>query len=355
MFSRAFLRSRTAAARAAQRASAPTAAARRTFAAEAGEAAKATSNKALPLALALAAVGAGGYYWSTTKYADLGKQLAEKKAAAAPKEPLDYKKVAADIADLLDADYEDGSYGPILVRLAWHASGTYAKGEGNGGSNGATMRFHAESSDGANNGLNIARDLLEPIKAKYPEISYADLWTLAGVVAIKELGGPSIPWRSGRSDAPDESACPPQGRLPDASKDQKHVRDVFYRMGFDDREIVALLGAHALGRCHTDRSGYSGPWTFSPTMLTNDYYKLLLSETWQKKKWDGPLQYEDKKTKSLMMLPSDMAMLWDSKFKVYVKEFAADEAVFFDAFASAFGKLLELGVKFPETSETITL
>lgn len=50
-------------------------------------------------------------------------------------------------------------------------------------------------------------------------------------------------------------------------------------MGFNDQEIVALSGAHALGRCHTDRSGFTGPWTFSPTTLTNDYYKLLFSET----------------------------------------------------------------------------
>lgn len=40
-----------------------------------------------------------------------------------------------------------------------------------------------------------------------------------------------------------------------------HVRDVFYRMGFNDREIVALVGAHTLGRCHTTASGYSGPWS----------------------------------------------------------------------------------------------
>lgn len=61
-------------------------------------------------------------------------------------------------------------------------------------------------------------------------------------------------------------------------------------MGFDDREIVALSGAHALGRCHTDRSGFTGPWTFSPTMVTNDYFKLLLDEKWQwKKVFDSPI------------------------------------------------------------------
>ena len=51
------------------------------------------------------------------------------------------------------------------------------------------------------------------------------------------------------------------------------------------------------------RSSYEGPWTFSPTTLTNDYFKLLFDEKWVWKKWNGPKQLEDKKTKSLMMLP----------------------------------------------------
>ena len=123
------------------------------------------------------------------------------------------------------------------------------------------MRFNPEASWGANAGLGVARDALEPIKEKHPEISYADLYTLAGVVAVEESGGPTIPYRLGREDFDSGETSPPDGRLPDADKGSKkmttqHVRDVFYRMGFNDREIVALLGAHALGRCHPDRSGY---------------------------------------------------------------------------------------------------
>lgn len=118
---------------------------------------------------------------------------------------------------------------------------------------------------------------------KHPWISYSDLWILAGVCAIQEMQGPIIPYRPGRNDR-DVAACTPDGRLPDATKGARHLRDIFFRMGFDDREIVALSGAHALGRCHTDRSGFSGPWTFSPTVVTNDYYKLLLDEKWQWKK-----------------------------------------------------------------------
>jgi cytochrome c peroxidase len=78
----------------------------------------------------------------------------------------DYQKVYDAIAKALEEhdDYDDGSYGPVLVRLAWHASGTYDKETGTGGSNGATMRFDPEGDHGANAGLKAARDFLEPIK-----------------------------------------------------------------------------------------------------------------------------------------------------------------------------------------------
>ena len=63
------------------------------------------------------------------------------------------------------------------------------------------------------------------------------------------FAGPAVQWRPGRTDKEDGKHCPPDGRLPDAAQGAKHVRDIFYRMGFDDREIVVLSGAHALGRC----------------------------------------------------------------------------------------------------------
>lgn len=244
-----------------------------------------------------------------------------------------------------DLDYDDGSYGPVFVRLAWHAAGTYSAKDGSGGSDGATMRFKPEASWGANAGLAVARARLEKVKAAHPGLTTADLWSLAGVVAIQAMGGPAIPWRPGRVDAPDAAKIVPDGRLPDASKGAPHLRDVFGRMGFSDREIVALSGAHALGRCHTDRSGFSGPWTFSPTTLSNDYYKLLLSETWQPKAWAGPAQFEDAKTRSLMMLPTDVALVKDPLLKPIVEQYAADQALFFKDFAAAFAKLQELGVK----------
>src|SRR5208282_66154 len=78
----------------------------------------------------------------------------------------DYQKVYDEIAEKMedDSDYDDGSYGPVLVRLAWHASGTYDAETGTGGSNGATMRFTPEGGHGANAGLKAARDFLEPVK-----------------------------------------------------------------------------------------------------------------------------------------------------------------------------------------------
>lgn len=115
-------------------------------------------------------------------------------------------------------------------------------------------------------------------------------------------------------------------------------------MGLNDQEIVALSGAHALGRCHTDRSGFDGPWTFSPTVFTNDYFKLLLSEKWVVRKWKGPKQYADKKTGNLMMLETDIALIQDDKFKKWVEIYAKDEKRFFEDFAKAFKKLQELGV-----------
>jgi len=182
------------------------------------------------------------------------------------------------------------------------------------------------------------------VKKANPGITYADLYTLAGVVAIEEMGGPKVSWRPGRIDVPDGKTATPNGRLPDAAQGEQHIRDIFYRMGFDDREIVALLGAHSVGRCHTDRSGYDGPWTKAPTMFSNEYYRELIENTWTVRKWKGPEQYTDP-SGELMMLPADLALLKDPKFRPYVEMYAKDEQVFFKDFSKAFSKLLELGCK----------
>jgi len=257
----------------------------------------------------------------------------------------DYQKVYDKIMEMMEKeDHDDGSLAPVLVRLAWHASGTFDKSDGSGGSNYATMRFPKESKWGANAGLHIARDHMEKIKQEFPWISYGDLWTLGGVAAIDHSAGPKIPWRPGRIDGFEHHDTLTDGRLPDAAQAQDHLRIIFNRMGFNDQEIVALSGAHALGRCHTDRSGFDGPWQFSPTTFSNEYFRLLCEETWVWRSWGGPKQLTDKKTKSLMMLPTDMCLIQDKSFKQYATKYAKSEDEFFKDFSAAFNKLIELGV-----------
>jgi len=254
-------------------------------------------------------------------------------------------KLREAIANILeDYDYDDGSLGPVFVRLAWHTSGTFCAKTKTGGSTGATMRFEPEFCDGANAGLEKARAFLEPIKEQFPEVSYADLWVFAGLVALQEMGGPYVQMRWGRKDLEEKSdKIPPNGRLPDASQGPKHIRDIFYRMGFNDQEIVALVGGgHAIGRCHTDRSGYDGPWTFSPTTFSNQYFRVLFDEKWKEKRWRGPKQFEDS-TKKLMMLPTDMAMLDDPAFRKWSEIYYKDSDQLYKDFAVAFKKLVENG------------
>ncbi|KAG5463161.1 MAG: heme peroxidase [Olpidium bornovanus] len=149
------------------------------------------------LALALLGIGAGtGYFLfspaDSASTAPPGKEHPAATAKKAPKE-VDYFAVYKAIAELLEDDnYDDGSYGPVFVRLAWYACLSERCLDGTGGSNGATMRFAPESEHGANAGLSVARQRLEQVKKKFPEISYGDLWTLAGVCAIQEVS--QIDW-----------------------------------------------------------------------------------------------------------------------------------------------------------------
>lgn len=146
--------------------------------------------------------GAGYYYYSQGNGSLLAGSSGETKGIFTPKFE-DYQKVYNEIAARLEEkdDYDDGSYGrsedssasfgtsayilkcmkrytdfeiliigPVLVRLAWHASGTFDKETGTGGSNGATMRFAPEGDHGANAGLVAARDFLEPIKRKHSSL-----------------------------------------------------------------------------------------------------------------------------------------------------------------------------------------
>ncbi|AOW04632.1 putative heme-binding peroxidase [Yarrowia lipolytica] len=257
-----------------------------------------------------------------------------------------YNLVRADLHNILPQKnttvFKDGTLAPLLIRLAWHSCATYDKYTRTGGSNGATMRYHLEASDEGNVGLEVARLSLEPIKRKHPWITYADLWILAGVVSIEACKGPSIKWRDGRVDYEDDLLVPPNGRLPLGGGDASHVRTIFSRMGFNDQETVALIGAHSLGRLHPHRSGFDGPWTSNPAKCDNEFYKLLLGNVWTLV--DSPTgrkQYVN--STGQVMMPSDMSLIEDANFRFWVDQYAVSEELWRDHFALAFEKLTELG------------
>jgi L-ascorbate peroxidase len=214
---------------------------------------------------------------------------------------------------------------PIMLRLAWHDAGTYDAKTKTGGANGS-IRFEEEYNHGANAGLKIAMDLLVPIKGKNPRITYADLYQLAGVVAVEVTGGPTIEFVPGRRDS---SVCPREGRLPDAKKGAPHLRDIFYRMGLNDKDIVALSGGHTLGKAHPERSGFEGAWTQEPLKFDNSYFLELLKG----------------ESEGLLQLPTDKALLTDPEFRRYVDLYAKDEDAFFKDYAESHKKLSELGFR----------
>ncbi|XP_015866914.2 L-ascorbate peroxidase 3 [Ziziphus jujuba] len=212
---------------------------------------------------------------------------------------------------------------PIMLRLAWHDAGTYDASTKTGGPNGS-IRNEEEYTHGSNSGLKKAIDFCEEVKSKHPKITYADLYQLAGVVAVEVTGGPTIDFVPGRKDS---KISPKEGRLPDAKLGAPHLRDIFYRMGLSDQDIVALSGGHTLGRAHPERSGFDGPWTEEPLKFDNSYFVELLKG----------------ESEGLLKLPTDRALLDDPKFLHYVELYARDEDVFFKDYAESHKKLSELG------------
>ncbi|KAI4968451.1 hypothetical protein ZWY2020_045781 [Hordeum vulgare] len=215
------------------------------------------------------------------------------------------------------------SCAPIMLRLAWHDAGTYDKDTNTGGPDGS-IRFPEELGHAANAGLKIAVDLLDPIKQKHPKITHADLYQLAGVVAVEVTGGPTIDFVPGRRDS---SGSVEEGRLPDAKQGASHLREVFYRMGLTDKDIVALSGGHTLGKARPDRSGFDGAWTKDPLKFDNSYFVELL-------KGDS---------NGLLKLPTDKVLVEDTEFHPFVELYAKDEDAFFRDYAEAHKKLSELG------------
>ncbi|WGH80361.1 catalase/peroxidase HPI [Jannaschia ovalis] len=211
---------------------------------------------------------------------------------------LDLKALKQDLADLMTdsqdwwpADY--GHYGPFFVRMAWHSAGTYRTADGRGGSSSGSQRFAPLNSWPDNGNLDKARRLLWPIKQKYGDaISWADLFILAGNVAMETMGFKTFGFGGGRADIyePEEDIYwgtedtwldgkarygdqsegrylenplaavqmgliyvnpeGPDGR-PDPEQSAHDIRETFARMAMDDEETVALIaGGHTFGKAH---------------------------------------------------------------------------------------------------------
>ena len=207
---------------------------------------------------------------------------------------LDFKALKKDLNDLMTdskdwwpADY--GHYGPFFIRLTWHAAGTYRTWDGRGGGGTGDQRFAPLNSWPDNGNLDKARRLLWPIKQKYgSKISWADLFILAGNVAIESMGGKTFGYSGGRPDiwTPPEDIywgkenewlknerytgeriletplgavqmgliyVNPQGPdgKPDPLASAHDIRETFARMAMNDEETVALTaGGHTFGKAH---------------------------------------------------------------------------------------------------------
>ena len=199
----------------------------------------------------------------------------------------DLAKLMTDSQDWWPADY--GHYGPLFIRLSWHAAGTYRTGDGRGGAGTGNQRFAPLNSWPDNVNLDKARLLLWPIKQKYGnKISWADLFILVGNIGLETMGFKTFGFGGGREDIwePEEDIywgsekewlgvnrysgkrdleqplgashmgliyVNPQG--PDANPDPllaaHDIRETFGRMAMNDYETVALVaGGHTFGKSH---------------------------------------------------------------------------------------------------------
>jgi catalase-peroxidase len=204
----------------------------------------------------------------------------------------DLKALMTDSQDWWPADW--GHYGGLMIRMAWHAAGSYRQGDGRGGAGTGNLRFAPLNSWPDNGNLDKARRLLWPIKKKYGnKISWADLMILAGNMAYESMGLKTFGFGYGREDiwhpekdiywgAEQEWLAPSDGRYgdvekpdtmenplaavqmgliyvnpegvngkPDPLKTAAHVRETFARMAMNDEETAALTaGGHTVGKCH---------------------------------------------------------------------------------------------------------
>ncbi|GAX19407.1 L-ascorbate peroxidase [Fistulifera solaris] len=282
--------------------------------------------------------------------------------------------------EMIDKILLERNCGPVMVRLAWHDAGTYdasikEEWPAAGGAVGS-IRFEPEINHGANAGLAGAVKLLEPVKAAFPDVSYADIFQMASARSIELAGGPKIDMKYGRCDTTGPHQCSKEGNLPDAepspegkyggpggtaSTEDKtpngHLRKVFYRMGLNDEEIVALSGAHTFGRAYKDRSGLGA----TETKFTNGSKQIRADGTEAKYNPGGSSWTErwlvfdnsyfttmadSKADPELLKLSTDKTLFDDDGFKPFAEKFRDSQDAFFESYAKAHKKLSELGSKF---------
>jgi len=269
------------------------------------------------------------------------------------------------------------SCGPILIRTAWHDSGTYdmankSKGFPNSGGAIGSIRTPHEIDAPPNAGLKKALDVyLTPIKNELEKdglvISWADLIQLASATAVEVMGGPKIPMKYGRVDGTPTELAPAPFGLPAAFPDSpaQHLRDVFYKYdSMSDEDIVALSGAHTVGRAFADRSGTvaegsaAGQGTAYTKRGAAEGQKSLSSggRSWTKN-WlvfdNSYFTDMGKNDPEVIYFPTDTVLQTDAGFKVHCERFAKDQAAFFASYANAHKKLSELGCKW-EPAQGIT-
>jgi catalase-peroxidase len=198
----------------------------------------------------------------------------------------DLKALMTESQDWWPADF--GHYGGLMIRMAWHSAGTYRIADGRGGAGGGQQRFAPLNSWPDNANLDKARRLLWPIKQKYGQkISWADLFVLAGNVALETMGFKTFGFAGGREDTwePEELYWGPEGSWlgderysgerqlqnplgavqmgliyvnpegpngkPDPVAAAHDIRETFARMAMNDEETVALIaGGHSFGKTH---------------------------------------------------------------------------------------------------------
>ncbi|GLI71653.1 hypothetical protein VaNZ11_016934 [Volvox africanus] len=242
----------------------------------------------------------------------------------------------------LPADMVGGKpyYGALFATLAWQCASNFRQTDYTGGCNGARIRFSPQKDWPQNVAMDSVLAVLEPIKASFPGLTYADLIVLAGSTALTNAKAHKIKFCGGRSDAsPDETPFPFQPPRVFSNK-LVQLKDNAQVMGLTTREMVALQ-ARLRSPSQQRRLGYSGSWTENPSILTNEYFKVLLNNDWvNTTSAAGQLEMKAVGKAGVYMMPTDLALKWDPVFSAIAQEFATDATAFLEAFAAGWNKLM---------------